>query len=242
MFKKFIWFIFLFLTFLAPISNIYSDSNNFIFEIMKDSELCTKVYVNDSGYKGNTLLIIGGIHGDEEAGIKAAEILASYTPKRGTIVVIPKANIAACNNNSRTVYYLDDLNRSFIGLESGTDTQRLAWEISNAITDFMPVMIADLHESKGKYNESSNYIGQSIVLNSNPNHDCVEIAIEILDKTNFTVISGAPMGSINKEISDKYDIPVITIETDINQQIEQRVAQHLAIIGCILDYYGMEDQ
>lgn len=238
MFKK---FIFLFLTFLTLISNIYGDSNNYIFEIMGDSELCTNVYVNDSGYKGNTLLIIGGIHGDEEAGIKAAEILTSYTPKRGTIVVIPKANIAACNNNSRTVYYLNDLNRSFIGLESGNDTQRLAWEITNVITNFTPVMIADLHESNGKYDESSNYIGQSIVLNSNPNHDCVEIAIEVLDKTDFTVISGSPMGSINKEISDKYDIPVITIETYTNQEMEKRIAQHLAIIGCILDYYGMED-
>lgn len=237
MFKK---FSFLLLTLFALISNIYGDSNKYIFEIMKDSELCTSVYVNDSGYKGNTLLIIGGIHGDEEAGIKAAEIMASYTPKRGTVVVIPKANITACNNNSRTVYYLDDLNRSFIGLEKGTDTQRLAWEISNAITDFMPVMIADLHESKGKYNESSNFIGQSIVLSNIPNQDCAEIAIEVLDKTDFTVISGAPIGSINKEISDKYDIPIITIETDINQEIEQRVAQHLAIIGCILEYYGME--
>ncbi|NLN49887.1 MAG: hypothetical protein GX154_12550 [Clostridiales bacterium] len=223
------------------ISNVYCDSYSYNFEIMKDSDLSTTVYVNDSGDVGNSLIIIGGIHGNETAGIMVAEELSSYTPQKGVVIVIPRANTAACKSISRTEYYLDDLNRSFIGDVNGNNTQRLAWEIAQTIIRYKPVMVIDLHESKGKYDESTGFIGESIVIDRTLDTDSVLIAFEVMDKLNFTILSGAPEGSINKEISENLGIPVITIETDANQELEQRVTEHLQIINIMLKYYGLED-
>ena len=50
-----------------------------------------------------------------------------------------------------------------------------------------------------------------------------------------------PGGSINSEISKVLDIPVITIETSMNQELEQRVTQQIYVIDTILNYYGMDD-
>ena len=208
---------------------------------MKDSAFSTPVYVNDSGNDGKTILIIGGVHGNEPAGFHAAEELIDYTPKNGILVVIPKANIVACNNNNRTEYYMDDLNRSFIGSESGGIAHRLAWEIVNVIKEYKPSMIIDLHESRGEYDESTGYIGQSIIISEIDSPESVDIAFLVIDKLGFTVLSGAPEGSLNKEVSETLNIPVITIETSANQELDKRVSQQLSIIKTILNYYEMED-
>lgn len=230
-------------------SVIWCDSNNYSFQIMEDSELNTTVYINASQKEGRTLLVIGGVHGDEPAGIKVGEKLSKQTPSNGTLIVIPKANAVSCANNNRTEYYMEDLNRSFMGSENDSNTQKLAWEIVKLINKYKPALIIDLHESRGKYSESCNFIGQSIILSDTQNTEPIEIAFEILDKVNseleeelwFTVLSGAPGGSINSEISKVLDIPVITIETSMNQELEQRVTQQIYVIDTILNYYGMDD-
>jgi len=238
MFGKIIGLILILIMLISP---VYGDINNYSFNIMKDSMFNTTVYVNDSGKEGSTILVIGGVHGDEVAGIHAAENLISYTPKKGTLIVIPKANMVACNNNNRTEYYMDDLNRSFLGSENGTVTQKLAWEIVNVIKEFKPAMIVDLHESRGKYDESTSYIGQSVIISEIDSPESVEIAFLIVEKMDFTVLSGAPKGSLNKEASEMLNIPVITIETSMDQELDKRVSDQLAIIKIILNYYGMED-
>lgn len=238
--KKNSMFILMILIFLPFIT--HAQSFNYQQDIMMDSEFKTTVYVYDSNMPGETLLIIGGVHGDETAGIKAAEKMIGYKPNKGKIVLIPKANIAACNSNSRTEYYMEDLNRSFIGCEFGNSTQVLAWEITKVIEKHQPVMVIDLHESEGLYKENTDLIGQSIIISSGQSNDPIEIAFIVLDSMGFTVLSGAPEGSLNMEISRILGIPVITIETDGSQELGKRVSQHLDIIEIIMKYYGMEGQ
>ncbi|MGD9209108.1 MAG: M99 family carboxypeptidase catalytic domain-containing protein, partial [Syntrophobacterales bacterium] len=61
---------------------------------------------------GNTLLVIGGIQGDEPGGFNAASLLVThYRIKKGNVWVVPNLNFISIIKRSRGVY--GDLNRKF---------------------------------------------------------------------------------------------------------------------------------
>ena len=86
---------------------------------------------------GKTLLILGGIHGDEINGI---EIIRSAIEKQyfddllqGTAIVIPLLNVYGFINFSREVPDGKDVNRSFPGSSTGS----LAARVANKLTKFI---------------------------------------------------------------------------------------------------------
>ena len=44
--------------------------------------------------EGPTILITGGMHGNEPAGVAAADAIASWTVRRGRLVVAPRMNLS----------------------------------------------------------------------------------------------------------------------------------------------------
>ncbi len=62
--------------------------------------------------KGPTLLVIGGIHGDEKAGYLAAERYARITLSRGNLIVVPRLNAVAISKGKRQGLG-GDMNRLF---------------------------------------------------------------------------------------------------------------------------------
>lgn len=231
----------------AIICLVYPTKSKYSFPIMEGTKYETEVFINDSGKKGPTVFVIAGIHGNEVAGIYACDSLKRVIPARGTIVILPTANKVACDNKKRTMHYMDDLNRSFIGRENGTDTQRLAWDISNVIKKYNPKVVIDLHESSNSYTEGEYYLGNSIIFT--PTDSSIELVMHLLENINknvkkeskFTYFSGVPGGSINKEISSALNIPVITVETNMQLPVDLRKKQHTDIINLVLNYYGMDD-
>lgn len=221
----------------------YHDS----FLIMKDSDLETKVHIVDSRKTGPVIFVIAGIHGNEIAGIHVAESLSKYTPKKGKLIILPRANKVACDHQQRTMYYMQDLNREFPGKEQGTTTQNLAYEIVNVIKKYKPKVIFDLHESAQQYQSGEYFLGNSLIFT--PISSSSELVMYILEKMNkgkdlkskFTYFAGTPKGSINNEISNGLDIPVITIETNMKLPVEVRKKQHLDIVKTGLKYYGMDE-
>ncbi len=62
--------------------------------------------------KGPTLLVFGGIHGDEKAGYLAAERYARITLSRGSLIVVPRLNAVAVSKGKRQGLG-GDMNRLF---------------------------------------------------------------------------------------------------------------------------------
>ena len=95
---------------------------------------------------------VGGVHGNETAGINAAELLVKYferhNPVRGTVRVIPTVNPSAMRVNCRCSPVDGvDLNRCFPGNPGGSLTYRIAdalWQ-ETANADF----VIDLHGCDG---------------------------------------------------------------------------------------------
>lgn len=103
---------------------------------------------------GPTVLLTGGVHGDEfEGPIALIKLLRDVNVQdiQGRIIVIPALNSPAVNASAR-VSPLDDgnLNRAFPGDPDGTPTQQIANFIENAV---MPVCdyAIDLHAGGKAY-------------------------------------------------------------------------------------------
>ena len=59
----------------------------------------TNVYVLDSGKPGGTMLVLGGVHANEPAGMLAAVLLVENArPAAGRLIVVPQANASAATH------------------------------------------------------------------------------------------------------------------------------------------------
>ena len=74
-----------------------------------DAEL--EVHFINGEVSGPTLLLLGGIQGDEPGGYLAADLYADISLKKGNMIVVPRANFPSIVGNSRGV--AGDMNRKF---------------------------------------------------------------------------------------------------------------------------------
>lgn len=121
----------------------------------------TTVYEIDSGKPGPTGVVVGGLHGIEEAGYISANDVTEWSIDQGNLVVVPEANQVAIKNDT----YSNDngnLNRKFPPGEEPTTP--LAREIWKVVRDSDPDIVLSLHSSKGIYrsNVGPNGVGQAI--------------------------------------------------------------------------------
>lgn len=105
------------------------------------------IYVFKNG-EGPTLLLTGGVHGDEYEGQIAVSRLAqslSVDQLRGRLILMPAINIPAALNATRTSP-IDgrDMNRCFPGNPAGTFSEMLAHFVATRIVPLADVAV-DLH-------------------------------------------------------------------------------------------------
>lgn len=125
--------------------------------LMAGTDQETTLYVNDSGNPGPTAFVVGGMHGNEEAGYLAGRNLQTQMPRWGKLVVLPRANVVAIEGGTRDGPN-GDLNRKF-PLRADPETE-LAREIWNEIVSVEPHLVVDMHESVGRYQDG--FLGQTL--------------------------------------------------------------------------------
>lgn len=154
---------------------------------------------------GPTVLITGGIHGDEINGVEIVrQIIAKKInkPKTGTTICIPILNIFGFLNADRTFPDGRDLNRVFPGTKTGSLASRVAYYFTKEILPFADYCL-DFHTGGAqRFNAAQ--------IRIEPNNP------ELLKLSNifnapFTVYSG----NINKSYRttcNKMGIPVLLFE------------------------------
>jgi len=116
----------------------------------------TPAYIIKTDYKEPTIMIVAGTHGNEKAGIQATENLKNDLHiKRGTLIIIPKANILACEENVRCFPSEINLNRVYPGNPQGNSVEKIAYEIFNLMKKYDIGLLVDLHESIEFYKKNS---------------------------------------------------------------------------------------
>lgn len=124
----------------------------------------------DSGRPGPTILVVGGIQGDEPGGFYTAALLVShYKIKTGAVWVVPNLNFLSIIHNSRGMH--GDMNRKFADLDPGDPEYAAIQKIKAIITDPRVDVVLHLHDGWGFF--SPTYVsewqnpkrwGQSVII------------------------------------------------------------------------------
>ncbi len=121
-----------------------------------DTRISVYAHILHTGIPGPSLLLLGGVHGNEINGI---EIVRRSLEQhfysgllRGTVIVIPLLNVYGFINFSRSVPDGKDVNRSFPGNSSGSLASRVARIITKFILPHVDIAI-DFHTGgEARYN------------------------------------------------------------------------------------------
>ena len=118
-----------------------ADVKSFDFDFIKKGQL-----------DDNTLLIIGGIQGDEPGAFMAASLIAThYDIKKGSVWVIPNLNFYSIIKRSRGPY--GDMNRKFAALSKDDPDYNTIERIKKYIKSEDVKLILNLHDGSGFYRE-----------------------------------------------------------------------------------------
>lgn len=107
-------------------------------------------FIKKGSKDNNTLLLIGGIQGDEPGAFMAASLVAThYDIKKGSVWVIPNLNFYSIIKRSRGPY--GDMNRKFAKLSPKDPDYETIQRIKKYITEDNVKLILNLHDGSGFY-------------------------------------------------------------------------------------------
>jgi hypothetical protein len=94
---------------LCPLGNIQAQSTHSVFFKGSDYEL--NIYRIKGQEPGKTLLLIGGIQGDEPGGYLSADLYSDIALQKGSLIIVPRANLKSIILGQRGAD--GDMNRQF---------------------------------------------------------------------------------------------------------------------------------
>lgn len=201
----------------------------------------TPYYDNDSGIAGPTVVVVGGMHGNEPAGYTAAAKFATLMPRRGRLIVIPEANTLAVKAGTRTGSHPGDLNRDFPTSKSGKTGSVLAESIWKLLREVDPDYLFDLHEGYDFHKLNKESVGQSIIYY--PTGDAASMAKAMQSEVNrtitnknhrFSLLKYPIKGSLARAAGMVLGTKAMIIETSRKQAFETRVEQHVTMVRAAL--------
>lgn len=141
----------------------------------------------------NTLLVIGGIQGDEPGGFLAAGLLATeYEVKKGSLWIVPNLNFLSIIKRDRGIY--GDMNRKFANIDKNDPDLKSVEGIKSLIVDKNVSMVLNLHDGSGFYRPT--YINQM----ENPKrwgNSC------IIDQSTLSGVKYGNLEEIANKVTDK---------------------------------------
>jgi len=154
----------------------------------------TVAVVRKGPRKGPVVVIVGGVHGNEAAGWRAARQIRHWPIVRGTLVIIPRANRAGIEKFRRTVpegkgY---DLNRQFPSKKGTPVKGALAKPIWDLVSKLEPDWLIDLHESvdyRYRSTEERKHLGNTLI--AYPSDEALRVAGLMRDAASTIVTAKA---------------------------------------------------
>ena len=209
----------------------------------------TPVYVVEGIADGPTVMILGGVHGDERAGVGAAEEMRCFNIARGRLVIIPRTNVPALARGTRRApkTQFSDLNRNFPRHPGDAPRGTLARALWAAIHELQPDYVIDLHEGYDFHRHNKKSVGSSVLYY--PSDAGERVARRLVKAVNVTIpererrfalLRPPVRGSLVRAAQEQLGISSLILETTKNHQpLEVRVNQHLLMTAELLDHLGM---
>ena len=215
---------------------------------------------------GNTLLVIGGIQGDEPGGFNAASLLVThYRIKKGAVWVVPNLNFISIIKRTRGVY--GDLNRKFATIGNNDPEFDTISRIKAIMLDDQVDMVLNLHDGSGFYRptyidptHSPHRWGQSIIIDQKQIHarqfgKLDEIANHIVAEVNHYLFSEEHVYHVKNTRTREGDTemertltyyairnlkPAFGVEVSKTFPTHKRAYYHLQVLEAYMDLMGIE--
>ncbi len=219
------------------------------------TEAETAYYVQQANAAGPTVVVIGGMHGNEPAGAYAADQIRYWPIRRGTLVVVPRANPPALAANNRYTPGAEEpeknLNRNFPRAgKSEPPRGAMATALWDLVERFKPNWVVDLHEGYDFHQMNDDSVGSTVIAASDP--DSRAMADLLLSRINPTIPDdrkdfvrlGPPVdGSLARAVAEHLGCRSLILETTSREQpLPFRARQHRLMMHTLLAHLGMLDE
>jgi predicted deacylase/putative intracellular protease/amidase len=222
--------------------------------VAEGTPFATPYYVQESGEPGLTVVLTGGIHGNEPAGALAAEQIRRWPIVRGKLVVLPRANVPALAADKRYTpgaeEPLRNLNRNFPKADGKTPARGTpAKEIWRFVASQQPDWVVDLHEGFDFHQINPESVGSSII--AYPTASNCRVVPRLLAVVNETVgekpkkfvhLRSQADGSLARAVHERLGRPSLILETTRKDQpLSKRARQHRLMVHRLLSTLKMID-
>jgi len=224
----------------------------------------TNYYSIDSGVEGPTVLVVGGMHGNEPAGSLAAQQIRHWPIVKGKLVVIPRSNVLALDAKTRLTpgepKESGNLNRNFpISPSAKTAVPRgkLAIALWKFTGKLRPDWVIDLHEGF-EFNIShtppegkKKSVGSTVIYEGGEKMDpLAESIIEAANTTvtdpdkRFTLLRRGPVDTgLAQSCIQVLGAEALILETTYKEQpLSLRTRQHRLMANVLLNHIGLIDR
>jgi len=226
------------------------------------------VYKITGETKGKTVMILGGIQGDEPGGFLTADSYADISLAKGSLIVVPRANLPSILLQKRSVNV--DMNRKF----ADEDAREYEGKIVNILKELISESdcLLNLHDGSGFYypewvSDMKNPLrfGQSIIADFDTYEtddgnviDMGSVGRKVVKKVNekidqkdlffrFNNHRTGEKHSIHKEqrksatyfAVTRCSIPAFGIETNKGLSVEKKVRHHQYAINAFFEEFGL---
>ncbi len=231
----------------GPVEAASTTAKTSIVTLNPNSKYATPLYIIDSGKPGPVVLIVGGVHGNEPAGYKAADTMKSTRISSGKLLVIPRANIIAVERNTRYISGEKDLNRAFPTSKSVNPSYKPALAIYKVVKDYDVDWVMDMHEGYGYKNLSSTSVGQSLIYY--PDSQTTPMAAKLLKAVNskvsisshkFVSLRYPVQGSLARSSAQYLGANSFIFETCTKDKLSTRINYHVLAANTLLEALDMK--
>lgn len=237
---KIILVILIFYPFVLSSQILAGQKTHTVFFEGEENEL--HVYRIKGSQSGKTLLIIGGIQGDEPGGYLAADFFADFLLEKGNLIVVPRANFPSILKMERQIN--QDMNRKFLDDDISNYETKVVGVLKKLICE--SDCFLNLHEGSGFYSrnweseeKNPEKFGQSIIID-----DSILHGTDSKELINLEKMAGRVAEKINIHIENKnYFFHVNNHHTNHPDSIHKeqlRSATYYAYNTCKVPAFGIE--
>ena len=222
--------------------------------IAAGTKWATPYYVIDSQTAGPTVMITGGMHGNEPAGVRAAEHIRFWTIRRGKLIIAPRLNVTALAADKRLIPGAPDgagdLNRNFPKTDQPDKARGApAGAIWAFVKSARPDWLLDLHEGFAFHKSNPKSTGASIIsLGELKLGDTVKLMLDAVnasvsdDEKKLVALHGSANGSLVRAAAQRLGAKTMMLETCYTgQYMSLRTRQHRLMVHRLLKHLKMVD-